>query len=169
MSQKLKIRLFFIVFISFVFVFLFFLSDDLKAKESGDNSKITACTDKTRYTSSNKIKITITNNSKEEIYSHAGSGTPLFSIKNICRKGLDGNWETLSAQCTFPECMTDSDAPKAIKPGQQVTMTWDPMIFNEGSSKLVPPGSGKYRLIILYEDYQKKNWKTIQSNIFNIK
>jgi len=169
MLRKLEIRLFFIILITLFLGFLSPHSVDINAKEPGDRKKISAFTDKTSYTSSNRINITIANNSKEEIYSHAGSLTPLFSIKNICRKGLDGKWEIYSAQCTFPECMTDSDAPQAIKPGQQVTITWNPLIFDEGSSKLIPPGSGKYFLIILYEDSQKKNWKTLQSNIFNIK
>lgn len=131
--------------------------------------EVTITTDKTEYEQGGTIEITLKNNLKESIFSHIGSGTPVFCIEYIERKTPAGVWEKLFAQCQYPHCMYEIDASAEIRSGQSVALEWEPLIFVNGTSETIQAGPGQYRLSILYEDYQKTEWRSIYSNEFTIK
>lgn len=128
---------------------------------------VTVTTDKKEYNQGENIKITMKNNLKETIFSHAGSGTPVFAIDHIERRISNRNWETLSAR--RKGVMYDIDAPREIKLGQSATFEWKPWLYKESSDELIQAGPGRYRLLLLYEDYLKTEWKSVYSNEFTIK
>ena len=125
-------------------------------------------TGKNHYESRESIDITLTNNLKESIYSHIGSDTPVFTIEHIERKNTDSVWDTLFAQCRYPECVHDSDAPLEVKPGYSVTFEWNPMIYIDGSPEYVTAEPGRYRLLILYMNADRNEWKSEYSTTFLI-
>ncbi|MFA5973837.1 MAG: hypothetical protein WC780_15915 [Lentimicrobiaceae bacterium] len=135
---------------------------------SKDNDGVIAQTNKLEYAQSETITITVTNYLKEDIYSAIGSGTPVYAIKYVQRKICGNKWEDNFAQCKYPNCKIDIDAPQAVKPGESKSMEWNPLLFVDGTSKSVQAGSGKYRLVILYTSADRKEWKTIYSNSFVI-
>lgn len=126
-------------------------------------------TDKTEYKQGEIVKITITNNLKESIYSQIGGNTPVFGIEYIERKRLNGTWEKLFAQCRYPHCIYKIAPAQEIKPGQSETFEWKPLIFINGTSETKQAGPGRYRLLISYLDYQKTEWRSVYSNEFIIK
>jgi len=136
--------------------------------ESKDNDGVIAQTNKPEYAQSETITITVTNNLNEDIYSGIGSGTPVYAIQYVQLKICGDKWEDNFAQCQYPNCKNDIDAPQAIKPGESQSMEWNPLLFIDGTSKSVQAGSGKYRLVILYTSADRKEWKTIYSNNFVI-
>ena len=123
-------------------------------------------TDKTEYYEGEIIVITLYNNSKESIFSHIGSGTPVFCIKNVEKKQKKGIWKKYFAQSQSNEVHRDIDGPNEIKPGQSVSLEWKPLIFSGNSLESIIPSIGRYRLSILYEDYKKTKWMSIYSNEF---
>jgi len=135
---------------------------------------VTITTDKTEYKQGESVKITLKNDLKKSIFSHIGSGTPVFCIEYVERKTPAGNWEELFAQCQYPHCIYDIDAPGEIKPGQSKTLEWKPLIYIDGTLKRIQAGSGIYRLISLYQirggpSSENWEWKTTKSNEFTIK
>lgn len=133
------------------------------------DSKVTTNVDKMDYDYGEKIKVTINNDSKESIFSHIGSGTPVFAIKYIQRKTVEREWESFFAQGQPPNVFYDIDAPTEIKPGESASFEWKPLIFINGTSETEPLNSGEYRLVILYEDSQKAEWRSIYTNEFRIR
>jgi len=129
---------------------------------------IRVITDKANYKQGDQIKISMTNNSGANIFSHIRSGTPAFCIEYIEKKNSDGSWEKLFAQCKPPHCIYDIDAPGEIKLGETAVMIWTPLLFINGTSKTMQPEPGLYRLSILYEDCKKTEWRTIYTNQFTI-
>jgi len=129
---------------------------------------ITVSTDKANYKQNEKIKITITNNLEMSIFSHIRSQTPVFCIEYIEKKHVDGQWDKLFARCQAPHCTYDTDVPGEIKPGENETMVWSPLIFMNGTSETIQPAPGLYRLSVRYEDYQKTEWKSVYTSQFTI-
>ena len=129
--------------------------------------EVTVTTDKKEYGQNESVRITITNNLKESIYSHIGTTTPKFSIKNVERK-KDGEWEKLFAYCQYPNCRYDMDPPKEIKTGQSESFVWNPIIHIDGGKDGVQAGQGEYRLSILYRPESEGDWKSAYSNEFRI-
>jgi len=132
------------------------------------NTGVSVNTDKIEYKGGESIKIILTNNLGQSIFSHIRSGTPVFCIKHIEKKTTTGEWERLYAQCQFPHCTADIDAPGEIKPDETETMDWNPLVFVNGTSETVIAEPGLYRLLISYEDYQKTKWESVYTNEFTI-
>lgn len=126
--------------------------------------EVVVTTDKLEYESGEIIKVTIKNNLEESIFSHVGKE----AIKYIERKTAQG-WEKFFARCQYPHCTYDIGPPKEITPKDSKTFQWNPLIFINGTSEYVQAKSGHYRLLILYENYKKTEWKTVYSNKFRIK
>ena len=137
--------------------------------ENISNGVVTVSTDKLEYQQMSTVGIVLTNNSGESIFSHVRSLTPLFCIKYIEKKTTEDQWEKLHAQCQFPNCTFEIDAPAEIKDGESVPQEWKPLVFIDGSTKTALLDPGVYRLVILYEDYQRKKWQTVYTNTFVIK
>jgi hypothetical protein len=129
---------------------------------------VTVVTDKLEYKRGETINITLINNFEESIFSHIGSGTPVFCIKHIEIRTPTGQQERLFAQCQYPHCTSDIDAPGEIKSGESETFVWEPLVFVEGTSETVLPRPGLYRLLISYEDNKKTKWETVSTNQFTI-
>lgn len=132
------------------------------------NRGVNVITDKMKYERGENIKVILTNNLGQSIFSHIRSGTPVFCIAHIERKTQAGNWENLYAQCQYPHCSYDIDVPGKIKPGENATMVWQPVKFVNGTSESAPLGPGIYRLLISYEDHLKTEWKSAYTNEFTI-
>lgn len=118
-----------------------------------ETQEVTITTDKAEYEQGETVKITLKNNLKESIFSHIGSGTPIFCIEYVERKTARGNWEKLLAQGQYPYVLSSKprDVPKEIKPGQSAIFEWwKPSIFINETSKSIQAGPGIYRLVILY-------------------
>jgi hypothetical protein len=141
----------------------------VKMSERSTEGGIHIQTDKQEYYQSDTITISISNRSDQEISSHIGSHTPDFAIKYVERKTDDGSWEQFYAHCQYPHCIFDTDAPQEIKPDQQKSMEWKPVIHINGTAETAPLVSGVYRLSILYLDQEFNKWKTEYSNHFTIK
>jgi hypothetical protein len=134
----------------------------------GTNTGLTVITDKMEYERGEAIKITLTNNLGESIFSHIHSGTPVFCIKHVEKRNQAGQWERLYAQCQPPYCVYDIDAPGEIKPGETAILDWKPLVFVNGTSEAVAPEPGLYRLLISYQDCSKTRWKSVNTNEFTI-
>ncbi|MBU0468198.1 MAG: hypothetical protein KKD07_04845 [Candidatus Omnitrophica bacterium] len=129
--------------------------------------------DKEFYEVGEVIKITLTNDLSENIFSHIGSLTPVFAVDNIGKKDPGGNWVKLFAQCQYPHCMWDIDGPAEIGPRQSVSFEWNPLIYIDGTDKYSQARTGIYRLLILYQirkDASSENWEWLKvySNDFTI-
>jgi hypothetical protein len=125
-------------------------------------------TDKSTYTQSEAIEITLSNNLKESIWSHIGSETPVFAIKHFEIKGNGTAWDTLYARCIYPECIYDSDAPAEITAGSSRAFVWLPRVYINGSPEYVTPEPGRYRLLIIYMNAAMNEWNSEYSPIFQI-
>ena len=130
-------------------------------------------TDKQEYKQGEAIKITVNNDLSESIFSHAGSYTPVFSIKYVEMKTQQG-WKQLFAQCQYPHCIYEIDALVEIKAGQSVTFEWMPLIYINGTQKHIRAEPGEYRLVVYYQIRKSsvsEDWKllTAYSNEFVIK
>jgi hypothetical protein len=132
------------------------------------NTKPTARTDKIAYSQLEPIKITLTNDLGESIFSHIRSGTQVFCIKCIEKSRSNEQWERLYAQCQYPNCMLETDAPGEIKSGENATYAWKPSVFVNGTSESVSLMPGTYRLLISYEDCRKTKWDFVNTNKFEI-
>ena len=144
-----------------------FKKGDEKIKISEPN-EVTIATDKQEYGKGENIKITIRNASQESIFSHIGSRTPVFAIEYVWRKGTEGVWEKLYAQCKPPHCYNDTDVPVKIQPGESKIMEWEPRVYVNGTTESYITGAGEYRISILYEDEQKSKWQRVDTNEFKI-
>jgi len=143
-------------------------SAQINCNESQEDH-VTVKTEKKNYTQNEIVQLTLNNNSQETIYSHFGSQTPIFAIKYIHKKNIFGLWSILYAQCQYPNCIYDIDVPIELKPDKFVVFNWTPLIFINGTQQTIPLVPGRYRLSILYQDYEKKAWKLICTNEFTIK
>lgn len=132
------------------------------------SNDITASTDKKEYQQEETIRIFFTNNLRESIFSHIRSLTPLFCIQYIEKQLTDNHWEKLYAQCQFPDCTYEIDAPGEIKAGESETLEWNALVFIDGTTTSVLLDPGVYRLAISYEDYQKSKWRSVSTNPFTI-
>lgn len=129
--------------------------------------------DKEFYEIGEVIRITLTNDLSENVFSHIGSLTPVFAIDSIEKKDPDGNWIKLFAQCQYPHCIWDIDAPAEIIPQRSVSFDWDPLVYIGGTDKYAQAKAGIYRLLILYQIRkdafsEKWEWLKIYSNEFRI-
>ena len=136
--------------------------------------EVTVATERTEYKEGQNIKVIMTNNLKTSIFSHAGSATPFFSIRNIEKKNANRAWKKLFAQCQYPDCVYDIDSPDEIKPGNSQSFVWEPLIYINGRSKSIPADAGTYCLDILYQvkgdpSPDKWEWKTARTNEFAIR
>jgi hypothetical protein len=129
---------------------------------------ITVVTDKSEYKQGETINITLINNLEESIFSHIRSGTPVFCIQHIEIRTPTGQQEKLYAQCQYPYCTNDIDAPGEIKSGESETFIWKPLVYVDGTLETVLPRPGLYRLLISYEDNKKTKWESVYSNQFTI-
>lgn len=129
---------------------------------------VTVSTDKLEYQQGEVIRVVITNNLRQSIFSHIRSLTPVFGIKHIEKKNTNEHWERLYAQCQFPHCTYEIDAPGEIKPGENEAMEWKQLVFVDGTAKTALPEPGVYRLAISYEEYQKTKWQSVLTNTFTI-
>ena len=141
-------------------------------KRSTSANEVTVTTDKREYRQGEAIKITITNDLGESIFSNIGSGTPIFCIEYIERKITKGNWEKLLVQGQYPYVLSDKprDVPKEIKPGQSQTFVWLPFIFFKAATEPVQVSPGQYRFSIsYYEDKDGEQKKSIYTKEFRIR
>jgi len=166
--NRLLIKIFFVGIILIAFQILCCNQSYAKIHE------IIVVTGKNEYMRGEVIKITLRNGSKESIFSHVASMTPIFSIDNFERKNSKGNWDKFLAQCQYPHCIYDIDAPGEIKTGKDASFEWDPLIYIDGKEKHIQAGSGIYRLLVTYQlrkDSNSRNWKWLKeySNEFIIK
>lgn len=129
---------------------------------------VSIATDKIEYKQRETITITVRNDLEESIFSHIGSGTPVFAIKHIQRKTAEGSWENLYAQCQPPHCFFDIDTPVEINPGESASFKWKPLIYVNGTRETATLNSGEYRLVVLFEDSEKTEWTLIYTNEFRI-
>lgn len=157
-------NLFFIVMATFFVVGIAVLA----ACAGNSGNGIAVATDKHEYQQGEGIRIVFTNNSPESVFSHIRSLTPVFSIQHIEKKNTSGQWEKLHAQCQYPNCTYEIDAPGEIKAGEIAELVWEPLVFVNGTPQTVLPESGVYRLAISYEDSLKKKWLTVYTNTFLI-
>ena len=127
-----------------------------------------ANTDRQTYTSGEIIRITLANPLSRGIYSHIRSATPVFCIQYVEKRISADGWKRLFAQCQPPQCTFDTDVPGEIKPGEVVSMNWNPMVYRKGSTDALRPLPGVYRLSILYQDCSRTEWQTVYTNEFSI-
>jgi hypothetical protein len=132
------------------------------AERSPEN--ILIITDRQEYKPGEVVRVTIKNQSGEMIYCHAG----VEGIKHIEKKTAEGDWEKLFAMCQSPHCLYDIGPPQEIGPGVVKTFDWKPLIYVNGTTKTVPAKPGQYRLSLLYQEQQGKDWKSAYSNMFVI-
>ena len=130
---------------------------------------VSVSTDKPEYEQGEAVKINISNKLRESIFSHIRSMTPVFCIKHIEKRTTKGQWEKLYAQCQFPNCIYEIDPPGEIKPGENETLEWKPLVFVDGTAKTALPVPGVYRLAIAYMEHQKKKWQSVYTNTFAIR
>ncbi len=140
---------------------------DVVGHEPISTEEVTITTDKTEYEQGRDMKITLTNNHKESIFSHAASFTPDAFIVSIERKKIDETWEELPVRCAWPECDIDFDRPAETKSGKSETFYWKPTIHFNGKDESA--GQGVYRLNATYQIESGGEWETIHSNEFTIK
>lgn len=129
---------------------------------------ITVKTDKENYLPNEQIQVQLVNDSRDTIYSHFGSYTPIFSIKTIKVLQSDHSWQDLSANCLINNCMVDIDVPVAIAPGISPQLTWTPKYYTTDQDQPIPLTPGTYYLIIEYQPRERDEWKNTTSNVFNI-
>ncbi|GEM_PF-2024329 len=136
-------------------------------------NKITVSTELAKYSQTEVIKVSLFNGLKRSVFSHAGGPASLFSINKIERKNQSGTWDKLTAQCQYPNCVFDLDAPVEIKPGTTAMFGWKPLEYPEGKEEAVLLKPGVYRLLMNYQFRPGKttenwNWITTYSNEFTI-
>jgi hypothetical protein len=129
-------------------------------------------TDKSVYSSGEKIKINFKNISSQSIFSIAASSTPDFAISNVERKLSQWSWDAFRLHCGWPDCDIDFDAPAEIKAGKSVSFEWQPKIYL--NKKYVAPQAGLWRMTFMYQvrksdDSKNWIWKTVKSNEFTLK
>lgn len=136
-------------------------------------NKITVSTELTKYSQTEVIKVSFFNGLNRSVFSHAGGPASLFSINKIERKNQNGTWDKLAAQCQYPNCVFDLDAPLEIKPRVTAIFGWKPAEYPEGKEEAVLLKPGAYRLLVNYQLRPGKatenwNWITTYSNEFAI-
>ena len=131
--------------------------------------KIIVKTDKITYNKSKAIKIIFNNNLNDSVYSHIGSHTPIFAIKQVEKKVTKNNWVQYFAYCQFPNCILDTDIPVIIRPKQTIIMEWLPILYSNGDKNGKIAEEGTYKILILYLNSDKSEWQEIYSNEFIIK
>ncbi len=136
--------------------------------------EVTVTTERTEYKAGQNIKVIMANNLKGSIFSHVGSATAVFSIRNVQRQNPDRTWKKLFAQCQYHNCVYDIDAPSEIKPGRIESFVWEPLIYINGKPEFIPADAGTYCLDILYQvkgdpSPEKWDWKTVRTNQFTIR
>jgi hypothetical protein len=134
--------------------------------------EVTVLTDKTQFARSEKINITLSNKSKESIFSIAASSTPGAAISILEKKITAEQWNSFEVDCNWPDCDRDYDGPVEIRAGKSVSFSWEPHIYVK--PKYPSPEFGVYRLSLLYQvrkDNNPKNWEwlTATSNEFTLK
>jgi hypothetical protein len=134
--------------------------------------QITVSTLKNSYSLKEEITIKLANSLEVPVFTIAASSSPEMGLTNLERKASVG-WDALPLRCRQPSCIVDYTMPPAgeIKPGATVTFSWKPKVFI--NNKYEAPGSGTYRLTIMYQvskpdDPMRWNWKTVRSNTFTL-
>jgi len=136
-------------------------------------AEVNVSTDKKEYKQGDIINVTLKNNLDESIFSHIGSCST-FAIVNVERKTSYLFWEKLFANAQYPYVIYDIGPPAEIKPGKSETMSWEPLLYINGTTKYIQAGPGTYRLNMYYQ-LRKGNsstdwkWLTVYSNEFIIK
>lgn len=125
---------------------------------------ILVTTDKVSYKPGEDVKITLRNLTKGVIYAHVG----VEGIQDVEKKDLHGGWEKLSPRCRPPHCFYDIGPPEEIGPGVAKTFVWKPLIYVDGTTKVLSASPGTYRLSFLWQDRERKEWKVAHSNNFDI-
>jgi hypothetical protein len=128
-------------------------------------------TDKSVYSSGEKIKITFKNISLQSIFSIAASSSPDFAISNVERKLSQWSWDAFRLHCGWPDCDIDFDVPAEIKTGKSVSFQWLPRIYL--NKEYVAPQPGLWRMTFIYQirksgDSRNWIWKTVKSNEFTL-
>lgn len=136
-------------------------------------NKITVKTERAKYGQTEVIEVLFFNGLNRSVFSHAGGPSSLFSINKIERKKPGAGWESLFAQCQYPNCIYDINAPLEIGPGVTAVFGWKPLEYPEGKKEAVLLEPGSYRLLINYQLRPVKNaanwnWITTYSNEFTI-
>jgi len=131
---------------------------------AGLSENIHVTTEKQEYRPGEIVKVTIRNQSGGIISCHVG----VEGIKHIEKKTAEGNWEKLFAMCQPPHCFFDIGPPQEIRAGEFKVFDWKPLIYVNGTAKVVQASPGEYRLLLLYHDRQRKEWRPVYSNVFSI-
>jgi len=152
-----------------LFIFIFFFSTIAFAGE------VEVALDKAHYFKGEQVKITLTNNTEDSIYSVVQSLTPAFGIQSFEFEKTPNVWERVPLRCEWPDCSTDFDEPGEIKMGKSAVFTWEPKVFkgiNDGL-KYALPKPGNYRLTVSYQlrqgdDSSKWTQHTVRSGEFSL-
>ena len=120
------------------------------------------------YAAGQPVEITLTNGSGESVYSLAKSTSPGMAVRNLEVKNPRGIWDAFLLKSRKGG---DSDFQKAgqIKPGENVTFSWVPLVLEQGRE--IAPAAGKYRLTVIYHSLKGSLpiFGTAKSNEFTIK
>jgi len=150
-----------------LFLFSFFLSSIAYAGE------VEVTLDKAHYFRGEQVKITLTNNTDDSIYSVIQSLTPAFGIQSFEFEKSPNVWEKVPLRCEWPDCDTDFDVPAEIKAGKAVEFSWEPRVFKgiQDGLRYASPEPGNYRLTLSYQlrqgnDSEKWIQHTVRSSKF---
>jgi hypothetical protein len=153
---KLEIQ-FFLILASIIFL------SNVYAQE------VRVTTDKTVYARTEKIKVSISNERKDSIFSAAATASPEEAISNFEKKRTPLTWDAFATRCRGLGCKDDVLEPKEIAPGESLSFLWKPSIYMKKPSPVPEPGT--YRLTIIFQ--VKRNagssgviWNTAKSNEF---
>ncbi len=131
--------------------------------------EVRVTTDKTVYARAEKIKISISNERKDSIFSAAATASPEEAISNFEKKRTPLTWDAFPTRCRGLGCKDDVGEPQEIAAGEQVSFLWKPSIYMKKPTSVPEPGT--YRLTIIFQ--VKKNagssgiiWNTAKSNEF---
>ncbi|MFA5119462.1 MAG: hypothetical protein WC695_11555 [Candidatus Omnitrophota bacterium] len=131
--------------------------------------EVLVTTDKTVYARSEKIKVVISNQREDAIFSLAATAAPEQAISNFEKKRTAFTWDAYPTRCRGLGCKDDVLEPKKIAAGEVLSFLWKPSIYMKKPSPVPEPG--EYRLTIIFQ--VRKNaglsgiiWNTAKSNEF---
>lgn len=149
----------------------FFLCMFFCACVPDSNAQVEVSTDKDAYVAGETIAISIKNSNSHSIYSAANTATPAFAISNFERRRNQWGWDAYAIRCHRLNCnQGESEEPREIGPGQKITFSWLPEIYEKNAKSV--PMQGLYRLTIIYQIKKRGEnnwtWETTKSNEFTL-
>jgi hypothetical protein len=124
---------------------------------------------KSEYRPGENITLILKNTAQESVFSHMGSGTPVFSIAHIEERSGNSTWKRKNVYIQRPDVEYDSDAPAELKPGQTVKLEWRPLVYFKGRSEAAWIDPGYYRIAVSYQDKHREEWKHVFTKGFTVR